>query len=64
MVDFFQFQHSDEVLPTTRGFSNETPLKIAVVQQRERLVRELLQIETNPNAQGGDDHAPCTTLPT
>jgi len=64
MVDFFQFQHLDEVLPTTRGSSDETPLKIAVVQQRESLVREFLQVVADPNAQGGDDHAPCITLPT
>ena len=46
------------VTPTTRGFSGETPLKIAVVQQDEAIVRALLAVGSDPNAQGEDDYTP------
>ena len=56
--DLAQFMDCDEVGVHTRGFQGETPLKIAVVRQNLRLVKDLLAAGANPSLPGEDDYTP------
>jgi len=57
--DLAQFTDCDQVGVHTRGFQGETPLKIAVVRDDVRTVRDLLEAGADPNLPGEDD---CTPL--
>ena len=58
LTDCSAFLDEDEVTPTTRGFSGETPLKIAVVQRNFDIVQDLLAAGADPNVPGLDGYTP------
>ncbi len=60
LVDHAAFSEIEMVTPTTRGFSGETSLKIAVVQQDEALVRALLAVGSDRKSIKLRNPARCT----
>lgn len=54
----FQFLGIANIDVNTRGYTGDTPLKIAVVRQDLELVKFLLEYGANPNIQGEDNCAP------